>query len=185
MDKKLSDDATDEETVQIRKSIPQDSAPKPEDEFLPDSVKISKDNSPEREEEPNIEGMKSSNFCSKYSSIICAKMKECRLTFQSDETEAFWVYDKIIRKKFLLILLYILKLSHVFMSAEEQSFIKEYGLLQPGVCARFISLITMPITIYVMIYWNQQRLDTYVKKTLTQYQDQTEPIRSIEQSRVQ
>ena len=56
------------------------------------------------------------------------KVKSLSLTFKDEETEVFWVYDKINRKKFILIIGYFWKLSHLILSSEEQQYIKDYGI---------------------------------------------------------
>ena len=70
--------------------------------------------------------------------------------------EAFWIYDKIMRKKYVLIACYFWKISHPIMSSEEQQYIKDYGLSQPGVFVRLLTLILFPFSIYVLVYWQQQ-----------------------------
>lgn len=55
------------------------------------------------------------------------KLKKYSLTFENEEMEAFWVYDKIMRKKFIFITCYLWKISHLIISSEEQEFFKDYG----------------------------------------------------------
>ena len=108
------------------------------------------DDSPKRDKEP-LHGL---NIDESTENVSCMdkflkRVKSIFLTFESEEMEAFWIYDKILRKKFILITCYIWKISHLIMSSEEQQFIKDYGLSQPGVFVRLLTLILFPITIYI------------------------------------
>ena len=67
--------------------------------------------------------------------------------------ESIYIYDSIMRRKGIFIVVFLQRLSYYFASSNELDIVRYYGIKQAGLLVRFFGNLIIPILIYVMFYW--------------------------------